>query len=89
MSFKPQVPLPYSDDSFAQTCPGAFEHERLAIRDRATGDLRRSVRYGATAMANGYRSGCMPFLRLIASAPYDAGAGSTLARLAPGAKAGG
>lgn len=74
MSFKPQVPLPYSDDSLAQTCPGAFEHERLAIRDRATGDLQGCVRYGATAMADRYRSGCMPFLRLIASAPYDAGA---------------
>lgn len=78
-------PLPYSDDSLTQTCPGAFEHERLAIGDRATGNLRLSVRYGATA--NGYRSGCMPFLRLIASVPYDAGAGSTLARLAPGAEA--
>lgn len=40
----PQVPLPYSDASPAQTCPGAFEHERLAIGDRATGDIRRSVR---------------------------------------------
>lgn len=83
----PQVPLPYSDASPAQTCPGAFEHERLAIGDRATGIS--GVRCGATETANGYRSGCMPFLRLIAPAPYDAGAASTLARLAPGAEAGG